>query len=50
MLMSVTCFFFWMMPNMHKIRSLFSFSQVKKRGSRGGLLNSSMDQENIMAN
>lgn len=26
MLMSTTCFFFWLMPNCHKIRRLFSFS------------------------
>jgi hypothetical protein len=26
MLLSATCFFFWLMPNSHKIRSLFSFS------------------------
>jgi len=24
MLLSTTCFFFWLMPNCHKIRSLFS--------------------------
>lgn len=26
MLLSTTCFFFWLMPNCHKIRRLFSFS------------------------
>jgi hypothetical protein len=26
MILSTTCFFFWLMPNCHKIRSLFSFT------------------------
>jgi hypothetical protein len=26
MLLSTTCFFFWLMPNCHKIRRLFNFS------------------------
>lgn len=33
MLLSTTCFFFWMMPNFHKVRSLFSFTQVTKQKS-----------------
>lgn len=35
MLLSATCFFFWLTPNFHKIKSLFSFTQneeyVRKR-------------------
>lgn len=31
MLLSATCFFFWLMPNSHKIRSLFSFSSSHRQ-------------------
>lgn len=30
MILSTTCFFFWLMPNCHKIRSLFSFSSRRE--------------------
>ncbi|TNV88205.1 hypothetical protein FGO68_gene9689 [Halteria grandinella] len=33
MLLSATCFFFWMMPNFNKVRSLFSFTQQSRQQS-----------------
>ncbi len=39
MLMSTTCFFFWLMPNCHKIRRLFSITSNQKEviKRRGGM-------------